>query len=133
MPRLALAPGETITYRTQTGGRVAVRVANDNHPDPDRVEAYEAECEVCHEPHRANRTDASAVNEWARDHAARCTALPKDHVDIEAEARKHAATADRLLTDLKHRNAEDPAALLSRIEAHIKLAGVYVELARIQP
>lgn len=128
-----LAYGETITYRTQTGGRVVMRPADDNGTRSNGPDCYEAECEVCRTPSRANRTDMNAVNEWARDHAARCTALPKDHVDIEEQAREHAATAARLLTHVRQHPHEDPAAMLARIEAHTKLAAVYVELARIQP
>ena len=129
MYRSPLATGETITYRTQTGGRVVVRPADDRRPEgPD---CFEAECEVCRTPHAADRTSLAKVTEWARDHAARCTALPKNYIDVEAEAVEHAGKADKLLTEIK--NSSEPERFLPRLEGHLRLAAVYTELARIQP
>ncbi len=119
-----LTLGETITYRTRTGGGVIVQCAEDNA----RPATFEAECQVCRAYSTGSRTDLGKTSEWARAHAAVCTALPEGYVDIEASAIEHAERAARMLAQLP--TGADPDLLLPRIELHTRLAAVYADLAR---
>lgn len=123
-----LAPDETITFRTKGGGLVSVGLADDSGP---KVPCYEADCEVCHEPSRAERTSLVKVTTWAREHAAACTALPLGYVNAAAVSEECADRAVRLL--LKAEDSGEPERLLSRAEAWTRIAAVYADLAQRQP
>lgn len=127
--RATLAYGETTTYTTVNGGLVVVSVAADSPANGPRC--YEAQCKVCYQSSPADRTKLVKVSEWAREHAAACTALPEDYTDARDAAFKHAAKASWLLAQVESGNA-DPDRLMPPIDVHTRLAAIYADLARTQ-
>lgn len=124
-----LAPDETITFRARTGAHIVVHQLPPAAGSSSSRVTYEAACAGCRMPSRADCTDPDAVTLWARTHAGECTALPADYVDVAAKATGHAAEAERLLTMLRGNQAAEVPHLLTRIETHTRLAGIYAELA----